>query len=851
MVGSGVKDDLLLFLLNQRMRSPTLVLLILCFLSPSCLVLNLIRFVPPVLAQTVDARKAQADKLRQSAEQSLQFGMYFVAQNQLQQALQLYRKLGDRTATQDTLINLTVAYTHQGNYIQAQTVLQEAKSISTRNAKLWSTEGLIFLESGDYWRAETAFNQAKSFVNQDLAERYRIDIGLGETYRYLGRYSLASAILELATRQSGDRRDRGRAFNALGDLQVDLGQYSQALERYQRALAERRAIGDQPGIAQSLSSLGCVYRELRQYSDALQSFQDALALMRRQMPDRTTEMFVLNDLGQTYALMGKPQLALEHFQQALKVAQGEITTTYVQTLINMGRYYRKQGQPTQAIATYQQAIGLAKRIGDRASTGKAFVGLGKTYLQTNQLPKAADALKEGVGILELLRVGLRDQQKVSLFETQAVAYQTLQKVLVKQGRYEQALIVAEQGRARAFAELLLSRLASSPVSEQDAKPLSVIPQIQAVARLSRATIVEYSILSDDEGQESELFIWVIKPTGEIFFQQVNLQALQGNLRSTIGTVAKGARLEAATGRQQLLTHLVGTTRGVITDRTSLETTSTPSELPILKAAYEILIQPIADYLPKSANERVVLIPQGSLFLIPFQALQTSTGEYLIQKHALAIAPSIQVLSLTQRRRRQPSTAKVALVVGNPEPMPDNLSPLPGAEAEAKQIAQLLKTKALVGRNATETVVVEQMQQAQLIHLATHGLYDDQQGLQSALMFAASGNLNGQLTAEEIFNLPLKADLAVLSACNTGRGQITGDGVVGLSRSFIAAGVPSVLVSLWYVPDAPTASLMLEFYRNLQQSGDKIRALQQAMLTTIKQNSNPRDWAAFTLVGSPD
>jgi CHAT domain-containing protein len=296
---------------------------------------------------------------------------------------------------------------------------------------------------------------------------------------------------------------------------------------------------------------------------------------------------------------------------------------------------------------------------------------------------------------------------------------------------------------------------------------------------------------------------------------------------------------------------VGITRGAITDRTSLETTSTPSELPILKAAYEILIQPIADYLPKSPNERVVLIPQGSLFLIPFPALQTSTGEYLIQKHALAIAPSIQVLSLTQQRRRQPSTAKAALVVGNPEPMPDNLSPLPGAEAEAKQIAQLLKTKALIGRNATATAVIEQMQQAQLIHLATHGLFDEQQGLQSTLMFAASGNLNGQLTAEEIFNLPLKANLAVLSACNTGRGQITGDGVVGLSRSFIAAGVPSVLVSLWYVPDASTANLMLEFYRNWLQSGDKTQALQQAMLTTIKQNSNPRDWAAFTLVGSPD
>ena len=92
---------------------------------------------------------------------------------------------------------------------------------------------------------------------------------------------------------------------------------------------------------------------------------------------------------------------------------------------------------------------------------------------------------------------------------------------------------------------------------------------------------------------------------------------------------------------------------------------------------------------------------------------------------------------------------------------------------------------------------------------------------------------------------------VLSACDTGRGKITGDGVVGLSRSFISAGVPSVLVSLWSVPDAPTASLMTEFYQNLSKNPDKATALRQAMLTTMKQHPAPKDWAAFTLIGEAD
>ncbi|HEY9650026.1 MAG TPA: CHAT domain-containing protein, partial [Coleofasciculaceae cyanobacterium] len=149
---------------------------------------------------------------------------------------------------------------------------------------------------------------------------------------------------------------------------------------------------------------------------------------------------------------------------------------------------------------------------------------------------------------------------------------------------------------------------------------------------------------------------------------------------------------------------------------------------------------------------------------------------------------------------------------------------------------------------TEATILQLMPKARMIHLATHGILDDIQGLNSALALAPSGANDGLLTAEEILNLKLNADLVVLSACDTGRGRITGDGVIGLSRSLISAGVPSVIVSLWAVPDAPTASLMTEFYQNLQKNPDKALALRQAMLTTMKQHPNPRDWAAFTLIG---
>jgi CHAT domain-containing protein len=294
----------------------------------------------------------------------------------------------------------------------------------------------------------------------------------------------------------------------------------------------------------------------------------------------------------------------------------------------------------------------------------------------------------------------------------------------------------------------------------------------------------------------------------------------------------------------------------------------------LQQLHKLLIEPIADLLPTDPNAHVVFLPQGELFLVPFPALKDKDGKYLIEKHTILTAPSIQLLELTRQQRQRvgarhvvPLQGNEAIVVGNPTmpslpPEPgqpaQQLPSLPGAEKEANAIAPLLNTKPLIGNQATKSVIVQRLAGARIIHLATHGLLDEFRGLESAIALAPDssykeeiGRVNGLLTAEEILDLKLNAELVVLSACNTGRGRITGDGVIGLSRSLISAGVPSVIVSLWSVPDAPTASLMTEFYQNLQKNPDKAQALRQAMLTTMKQHPNPKDWAAFTLIGEAE
>lgn len=216
--------------------------------------------------------------------------------------------------------------------------------------------------------------------------------------------------------------------------------------------------------------------------------------------------------------------------------------------------------------------------------------------------------------------------------------------------------------------------------------------------------------------------------------------------------------------------------------------------------------------------------------------------------------SVPVLAQTPKSYQQIDNGEF-LIVGNPsippQPggKPQQLPNLPGAEQEAKAIAQILNTKAIIGKDATKAAVLEKMPRARIIHLAASAIVDPAEGLKSAIALAPSGNDNGLLTAEEIQNLKLKADLVVLSGCNTGLGKITGDGVIGLARAFIAAGASSVIVSLGYVPDEATAFLMTEFYRALQQNQDKAQSLRKATLVTMQKYPNHLDWGAFTLIGA--
>jgi CHAT domain-containing protein len=456
---------------------------------------------------------------------------------------------------------------------------------------------------------------------------------------------------------------------------------------------------------------------------------------------------------------------------------------------------------------------------------------------------------------------------VSIFDTQTYPYVTLQEVFIAQKKTNDALEIAERGRARAFVELLASRLATTASVTTTINPPN-IQQIQQIAKEQNATLVEYSII-----RNKALYIWVIKPTGEITFRWVDLKSLNINLPEA----SEQTRVSAALGtrglndRDTALAEMIRGTRealGVSGDTANRQAANRPASTtansriiyPKLQQSYQLLIQPIADLLPTDPNAPVIFIPHKSLFLVPFAALQDPTGQYLIEKHTILTAPALQILQFTRQSRQKVRqlSLQTNLVVGNPimpqiGTPPRQLYPLPGSEREAITIAQLLKTKPITGSQATKASIVQQMLKARIIHLATHGLLNEvkRRDLPGAIALSPSGNDDGLLTSSEILDLKLNAELVVLSACNTGRGKLTGDGVLGLSRALISAGVPSIIVSLWLVPDAATAELMAEFYRQLQLNPNKAQALRQAMLITIKMHPNPQDWGAFTLIGEAE
>lgn len=789
-------------------------LTILMILGANSAYLSSLLTTPQLLAQAQGTSKPAADQLFKQGIEQYQKRQLEAAIKTLQQAFSMYQQLQDRQGEKAALSGLGAAYLGLANYSKAiesmQILLPIAKATNDRKteAQALGNLGIAYKESGKYDKAIESQQQA--------------------------------LVLMQAIK---DRQGEGQVLGNLGNAYEAVGDYDKSIDAYQQSLSIAKETKDRPGEAVSLANIGAIFANLGKYDQAIESYKQSLVLAQS-INDKLGEANTLNNLGIAYQAQKNITKAIESYTQALAIARA-INDRRMEaiTLGGLGLAYADQRDYTKAIEQQQQTLKIAQAIGNRRLEGLALNNQGHTLFISGKLSEAEQKLQEALKVLESLRPGLTDADKVSIFDTQVFSYNLLQKIRVAQNKYEAALEVAEQGRARAFVELLASRL-SPEVAETtlNIQP-PTIAQIKQIAQNHQATLVEYSIVPGNDfkfqgklkAPAADLFIWVVQPTGKVEFRRVDLKSLAAE--STKPTTL------------QELVRISRNSNGPGAIRSQVAR----------KQLHKLLIEPIAELLPKEPTERVIFMPQDALFLLPFPALEDSTGQYLIAKHTMLTAPAIQVLDLTRQQQQRlqtkyskPFPEKDILVVGNPK-MPEDLEPLPAAETEALAIAKIFNTKAIVGDQATKVDIVQKMPNAHLIHLATHGLLSERKkgDIPGALAFTPSQNDDGFLTSTEILNLKLNAQLVVLSACNTGRGKITGDGVIGLSRAFITSGVPSVIVSLWSVPDAPTSLLMTEFYRNLQKNSDKAQALRQAMLVTMKKTPNPYDWAAFTLIGEAD
>jgi CHAT domain-containing protein len=271
----------------------------------------------------------------------------------------------------------------------------------------------------------------------------------------------------------------------------------------------------------------------------------------------------------------------------------------------------------------------------------------------------------------------------------------------------------------------------------------------------------------------------------------------------------------------------------------------------LTELYEILIRPVEGQI--AGKRHLVIVPHGMLHYLPFQALRSPDGRYLIESFTMSYLPSASVLKYAKLKNKGNHTD--LFTAANPV---TDLAPLPAAEVEAREVSALFERKMVViGPVATKSKVKIEGPRYDFLLFSTHGEMIESDPLKSNLRFTATPEDDGKLTVSEIFDMEVKANLVTLSACETGleRGMSgdlpQGDDLVGLSRAFIHAGAPSVVASLWQVSDESTVAIMRSFFRNLKTMS-KAEALRQSELELAKSSTQPYShpffWAPFILVG---
>lgn len=849
-----------------------------------------------------------------------------------QRSLAIREALKDRAGMAPLLGNMGIISKNQGDYPLALERYQKSLAIFQ---ELNNEPGMAYalLNMGTLYLMQGEHEQALNYTERALALREKFGDrkgagialqNIGAVHRAQGNYARALEVFQRALtlrEELGDQDGLAGTLNSVGGIHFNYGNYDRALEYFQKGLAIRQAIGDKRGVAISLLAIGDIYYVRENYPLALDYYRRSLAL-REAIGWKRGIAGTFNDLGRVARAQGNYDLALDYFQKALALRESLNDKIGIsQTLTDLARLYLLRAEYRKAQEFAARAATIADEMVTHEHLWRAREVEGSAFLGLNEPEKARQSFDAAISSIEELRsqIAAGEDEQQRFFENKVSPYEAMVEVLISQNKTAEAFAYAERAKARVLLDVLKSRRADLT--------RAMTPQERNEEQRLRSNLVSLNAqirsasLRQKEGTAAleELKVRLGKARFEYEEFQTRLYSLHPELRVHRGearpvTPQEAGRLllDAETAVLEFVVTKKRTYLFVLTAKGEAAAASTDLKIYTLEIGeealaeraeefrqgvarrdlgfrqparqlYELLLRPAAAQL--AGRHNLIIIPDGPIWNLPFQALRTSGEKFLIEEHAVSYAPSLTVLgeifktrsTLAQPRTTRPATPTL-LAFGNPmigaqavarlSPVlaGEDLAPLQDAEKQVMTLGRLYghaRSKVYVGAEASEARVKTEAVGYSVLQFATHGILDDANPMYSHLVLSAPEKTkeDGLLEAWEMMNLKLRADVVVLSACETARGRIgAGEGVIGMSWALFIAGSPVTVVSQWKVDSAATTELMLEFHRNLSGTANaqrlsKARALQQASLKLLRSEGvqdyrHPFYWAGFVLMGDP-
>ena len=706
------------------------------------------------------------------------------------------------------------------------------------------------------WERATYFNQ-KEF---DLIEKptavdrfeYHISRGIAffEMYERDAAEQEFLRCLEL-TRQTGRIRDLGFVKGELAflywtfdrDAPRALALYDEAVDYMQRAKASS-------SVANWLTNRGNVYRDTGDYDRAEADYREAIAILE----------------------------------------SGGLGNNGFHVYKNIAQVWRLRGRTDDAIGALEKLMTERRNTASMRHIWQAHMELASAYATRGDRDKAEAEFRAMLEVLEEHRsTAILDAFRTGTLAHQLSAYDPYERYIrflanSAPPRAHEALDIAERARARGFLEALASvrgavasRLPAALLTEESSirRAITAAQEKLRAADLSHTARQQVLAELNRAEQEREKFLLKLRVEHPSLAEAryptlLDIKSVQSQLRgdeiAVIFFLAEPNSFRWVLSHEHIIIDQIAGRSAIEKDVTKLrDLLRAPTAGGEVKTVSARLGATLFEHISMADDRPVVVVPHGALHYIPFEVLQVQ-GKMLIERHPVSYAPSLN--ALVQLRRMPASEAPFrVLAVGNPaiggsvaareRGGVENLSllgPLPFAEQELHAIGRTFpgRTRILSGRSARESGLREAgAAQYPVLHFATHGLVSDVQPKRSGLLLSPEAGEDGLLQMGEIYGLGLKANLVVLSACQTALGrEITGEGLIGLSRAFFYAGARSVVATLWNLNDRFAAEFVQRFYQELNEGRSSEEALRRAKLAYVShaQYSHPFYWSSLVVMG---